>query len=243
MALILTLLVFCPPRQEDRRKPVAGREEGWARAMMALRSGNVTGSGVLDSVVGYIRFLCVSLIAQYRHIQKGKWFMDISSLVSALIGGACTLLGAFGAIWVTSWLGGSKAKETKRLEKIEAIGAYMPHLKRWYEKEGGMYIDGTHELFIYDPQPNEHLCPFYEIENLVNWWLPELRDHVREIGRVVWFFEELRSYESARIYGSSSDMARLASDLLKYDKIFRNSYDHIWSKIGEEAQKAVSNTH
>lgn len=167
--------------------------------------------------------------------------MDISTFLSAVIGGIFTLVGAFGAIYLTSWLDRHKAAKGKRLEKIEAIGAYMPQLKRWYEKEGGMYIDGTHELFIYDPQPNEHLCPFYEIENLVNWWLPELRDHVREIGKVVWFFIDLRSYEGARIYGSSSDMTRLASDLLKYDKLFKQNYDYIWKRIGEEAQKVVPN--
>ena len=49
--------------------------------------------------------------------------MDISSFLSALIGGFFTLVGAFGTIYLTDWLDRKKEAKTKYIEKIEAIGA------------------------------------------------------------------------------------------------------------------------
>ncbi|HEU5380694.1 MAG TPA: hypothetical protein VFV38_35170, partial [Ktedonobacteraceae bacterium] len=95
--------------------------------------------------------------------------MDISTLISTLVGGICTLVGAFGAIYLTIWFDRKKETKTKYIEKIEAIGAYMPQLKRWYQEEADMYWDVVREEYTYDPRPNKYDCPFYEIENLVNW--------------------------------------------------------------------------
>lgn len=166
--------------------------------------------------------------------------MDISTLISTLVGGVCTLIGAFGAIYLTSRLDRKKAAKTKYLEKIEAIGAYMPQLKRWYREESAMYWDGVEEECVYDPRPNKYDCPFYEIENLVNWWLPSLQEHVQAIGTVVSYFEYLRDYEGAREYTPRGNMEHLRGELRSHANTFHEHYEYIWSAIGAEAKKAVS---
>lgn len=165
--------------------------------------------------------------------------MDISTLVSTLVGGICTLVGAFGAIYLTSWFDRKKEKQTKYVEKIEAIGAYMPQLYRWYREEAAMYWDEVQEEYTYDPRPNKYDCPYYEIENLVNWWIPSLRGHTQQIGEVVTLFENLRGYEGARVYSSNSGDPMLASDVQRCEKIFKENYDYIWNTIGAEAKKAL----
>lgn len=166
--------------------------------------------------------------------------MDIGTLISTLVGGICTLAGAFGTIYLTTWFDSRKEKKAKCIEKIEAIEAYMPQLKRWYQEETDMYWDVVQEECAYDPRQNKYDCPFYKIENIVNWWLPTLRESVQEISTVVLFFEDLRGYEGAREYTPTGNMVQLKSDLQKYGEMFRKNYDHIWNAIGAEAKKAVS---
>ncbi|MEO7019242.1 MAG: hypothetical protein ABI234_03735 [Ktedonobacteraceae bacterium] len=170
--------------------------------------------------------------------------MDITSpFVSVVIGGICTLAGAFGAIYLTHWFDRKKEQETKYIGKIEEIGAYMPQLRRWYQEEARMYwhYDTTAPEAIYDPRLNKYNCPFYEIENLVNWWIHSLSKHVQEIGKVVSFFEYLRGYEGVDEYTSAGNMDKLESDLREYGKIFDENYDYIQIKIREAAKKVVAN--
>lgn len=166
--------------------------------------------------------------------------MDISTFLSALIGGMCTLVGAFGALYWTNLLDRKKAAKTKYIEKIEEIGAYMPQLYRWYKEEAAMYWDEVEREYIYNPRSNKYDCPLYEIINLVNWWIPSLREQVKEISNVVSSFEDLRGYEEASYYSvGGADMTRLASGLQKSEKAFKDNYDYIWATIGTEAKKAV----
>ncbi|SRR5712692_5305869 len=168
--------------------------------------------------------------------------MDVSAFWSAVIGGIFTLVGAFGAIYLTFRHERKKEAKTKYIEKIEEIGVYMPELYRWYKEESAMYWDPSEEEYIYEPPfLNKYDCPFYEIENLVNWWIPTLRKQVQQIRTVFSFFEDLRGYEGATLYQHGGDMQMLASELQSYDKVFEENYNYIWNKIGEEAKKAVPN--
>lgn len=104
-----------------------------------------------------------------------------------------------------------------------------------------MYWDEVEGEYTYNPCPNKYDCPFYEIENLVNWWIPSLQEQIKEISSVVSSFEDLRGYEDASYYSAGgADMTMLASGLQKSERVFKENYDYIWSAIRAEAKKAVS---
>ena len=165
--------------------------------------------------------------------------MDLNTFLSALLGGFFTLVGAFGAIYFTELLDRRKQAKNKYMEKLEEIGAYLPQLYRWHEEELNICWDENDEKFTLQSGANKYDCPYYEIENLVQWWAPSLNKEVQQIYSIVSNFEFMRSKDGWQYYTYGVSGTTLDDDIRKNNELFKKSYNRIRESIGKEASKLI----